>query len=187
MGPGKPYWNMPDGSTGGTRGTFGSSRRIGTGGGGVVRDASGGIVIVAVGIVCISRPRRPPIPKSAAVVAAPTAADAPATIASVNFDMAFAGGGVQAQAGSALLIFATACDRTTARSSSNVFQTAPGRRACAPIFPAGSAQSRGTPKRHCRPISCQIRDSLELTSTSRGSFATYHDSLLPINSNPHFL
>ena len=53
-GPGKPYWNTPEGSTGGTAGTFGSSLRIGTGGGGVVRVGSFEMVVVVVVIVCVS-------------------------------------------------------------------------------------------------------------------------------------
>jgi hypothetical protein len=52
------------------------------------------IVVVVVDIVCVSGCRRPPIPYSAAVVAAPTAADAPATIANVSLDMLLEGGGM---------------------------------------------------------------------------------------------
>ena len=59
MGPGKPYWKTPDGSTGGIAGTLGSSLRIGTGGGGVVRDGSFEIVVVVVATVCVSCPLRP--------------------------------------------------------------------------------------------------------------------------------
>ena len=58
-GPGKPYWKTPEGSTGGTRGTLGSSRRMGRGGGGVVRVGSLEIVVVVVEIVCVSWVRRP--------------------------------------------------------------------------------------------------------------------------------
>ena len=53
-GPGKPYWNTPEGSTGGTAGTLGSSRRIGRGGGGVVRVGSLEMVVVVVDTVCVS-------------------------------------------------------------------------------------------------------------------------------------
>lgn len=51
IGPGKPYWKMPLGSTGGTKGTGreGSSwPRMGTGGGGVVRV---GCTVVDVGAI----------------------------------------------------------------------------------------------------------------------------------------
>lgn len=54
IGPGKPYWNTPEGSTGGTAGTLGSSLRIGTGGGGVVRVAFGEVVVGEVEIVFVS-------------------------------------------------------------------------------------------------------------------------------------
>ena len=87
-GPGKPYWKTPEGSTGGTVGTVGSSRSIGIGAGGDVRVPGGETVVVVVEIVCVSRFRRPDMPNSAAVAAAPAAADAPAMMASVIFDMA---------------------------------------------------------------------------------------------------
>jgi len=97
-GPGKPYWKTPEGSTGGMKGTVRSSRRTGSGrgGAGVVRVAPGEVtVVVVVVIACTSSGLlRPPKPYRAAVVAAPTAADVPATIARVNLDMLLAGGGM---------------------------------------------------------------------------------------------
>lgn len=91
-GPGKPYWKTPAGSTGGMKGGFGSSRAIGTGGGGV--DLVGnGVVAVMVGVCSLGLP----MPNRAAVVAAPTAAEAPATMAIVTLDMAADGGGIHGQ------------------------------------------------------------------------------------------
>ena len=67
---------------------------MGTGGGGVVRVASVDTVVVVVAIVCVSWLLLPLRPQSAAVVAAPAAADAPATMARVNLDMLRAAGGI---------------------------------------------------------------------------------------------
>ncbi len=101
-GPGKPYWKTPDGSTGGMAGTLGSSRRMGMGGGGVVRLGSLEIVVVVVEIVCVSWLLLPLMLYSAAVVAAPAAADAPAMRARVNLDM-LAGCGIQVEGGNGRL------------------------------------------------------------------------------------
>ena len=92
MGPGKPYWKTPEGSTGAGAGmgTVGSSRRIGKEAD-EAWDVEGVVVLVAV-IVCVSSCRRGP-PKLY-TAAAPTAADAPATIARVNLDMLFAASGI---------------------------------------------------------------------------------------------
>ena len=79
-------------------GTVGSSRRIGTGAG-ALRVVLGMVVLVVV-IVCVSSCRRGPLkPYTAAVATAPTAADAPATIASVNLDILCAGEGIKFQEG----------------------------------------------------------------------------------------
>lgn len=88
-GPGKPYWKTPAGSTGGMKGGLGSSRVIGTGGAGpvLVGDAA---LAVMVDVCSFDLP----MPNSAAVVAAPTAAEAPATMAMVTFDMFADGGGI---------------------------------------------------------------------------------------------
>ena len=102
-GPGKPYWNTPEGSTGGIAGTRGSSRNTGTGtgagGAGDVLDGPFDVdrVDVVATVVCASVCFLcdPPKPIKAAVVAAPTAADAPATRARVNFDMTFADSNMQ--------------------------------------------------------------------------------------------
>lgn len=78
-------------------GTFGSSRVIGIGAGGegVVRVAPGvATVVVVVAIVVAGDSFLLPRPNRAAVVAAPTAAEAPATTAMVNLDMAGEGGGI---------------------------------------------------------------------------------------------
>lgn len=90
-GPGNPYWKTPAGSTGGMMGTLGSSRviGIGAGGGGIVRVAPGvATVVVVVAIVVAGDSFLLPRPNRAAVVAAPTAAEAPATTAMVNLDIA---------------------------------------------------------------------------------------------------
>ena len=100
-GPGKPYWKIPDGSTGGIMGPgmVGSSWRTPASGRSTpVRVALGIVVVVGVVVVVASFGvclLDPPNPYIAAVVAAPTAADAPATMASVNFDMLLAGDGIQ--------------------------------------------------------------------------------------------
>lgn len=79
-------------------GTLGSSRTdTGTCSGGPVRVAPGvDMVVDVVVIVCDSSCFLGPLrPYNAAVVAAPTAADAPATMARVNLDMSLAGGGIR--------------------------------------------------------------------------------------------
>lgn len=86
-GPGNPYWKRPAGSTGETAGTFGSSRRTGTGADERGPEGKVGADIGAAGNVCADACCGFLVPKNAAAVAAPTAADAPATTASVNFDM----------------------------------------------------------------------------------------------------
>lgn len=97
MGPGKPYWKRPAGSTGGIMGPGGPSRRgTGRGAGGVVRVPGGATVVVVAAIVWPGCSFLLPMPNRAAVVAAPTAAEAPATTAMVNLDMATGVAGIQA-------------------------------------------------------------------------------------------
>ena len=74
------------------KGGLGSSRVIGTGGAGVVL-VGDGVFAVMVGVCSLDLP----MPNRAAVVAAPTAAEALATIAIVTFDMAAGGSGIQGQ------------------------------------------------------------------------------------------
>lgn len=94
-GPGKPYWKTPAGSTGGWRGTALRGSGTGAGGGGVVRVALGfETVVVVVAMVVAGDSFLLPIPYRATVVAAPTAAEAPATTAMVNLDMAGDGDGI---------------------------------------------------------------------------------------------
>ena len=92
-GPGKPYWNSPEGSTGATEAaaTLGSILPIamGAGGRGAVLEGTamvGDVAVVAwtTGSCCLL------VPKNAAVVAAPTTAEAPATAARVSLLMAVA-------------------------------------------------------------------------------------------------
>lgn len=86
MGPGKPYEKSPPGSTGLTASFAAFPYGIGAGGGGDDDDLEGVVLcVVVVEIVvtdcgCVSL-------RSAKAAAAPTAADAPATIAMVIFDM----------------------------------------------------------------------------------------------------
>lgn len=69
---------------------------MGAGGGGVVRVEPGdATVAVVVAMVAAGDSFLLVAPNRAAVVAAPTAAEAPATTAMVNFDMAGDGGGIQ--------------------------------------------------------------------------------------------
>jgi hypothetical protein len=85
-GPGNPYWKRPAGSTGGMMGRepcLGTP--IGSGGGGAAREGAVALVVVVVVVTVSSRLERP---YAAAVVAAPMAADVPATRARVNLDMA---------------------------------------------------------------------------------------------------
>jgi hypothetical protein len=87
-GPGNPYWKRPEGSTGEIAATaLGSSvpTAIGPGGRGAVLEGTAMVGEVAVtacaGSCCLL------VPKNMAVVAAPTAAEAPATAARVNLLM----------------------------------------------------------------------------------------------------
>jgi len=93
-GPGKPYWKRPEGSTGATAAaaTLGSivPMAMGEGGRGAALEGTAMVGCVAVlaattGSCC----RR--APKNAAVVAAPTTAEAPATAARVSLLMVAAG------------------------------------------------------------------------------------------------
>jgi hypothetical protein len=68
---------------------------MGAGGGGSVREAAEAVVVVAVVVVVVVVSLGFPLPNKIAVVAAPTAAEAPATTARVNFDIAGGGGGIQ--------------------------------------------------------------------------------------------
>ena len=84
MGPGKPYWKRPEGSTGAAAArALGSivAAPIGTG---VERAFAGTLVVGVVAVVAWAGLL---MPKTRAVVAAPTAADAPATAARVNLLM----------------------------------------------------------------------------------------------------
>ena len=90
MGPGKPYWKRPEGSTGATAAaaTLGSivPMAMGAGGRGAVLEGTAMVGCVDVlawttGSCCLL------VPKNAAVVAAPTAAEAPATAARVSLLM----------------------------------------------------------------------------------------------------
>ena len=92
-GPGKPYWKRPEGSTGATAAaaTLGSivPMAMGAGGRGAVLEGTAMVGCVDVlawttGSCCLL------VPKNAAVVAAPTTAEAPATAASVSLLMAAA-------------------------------------------------------------------------------------------------
>ena len=80
MGPGKPYWKSPEGSTGAAaaRALGSIVAPIGTG---VERAFAGTLVVGVVAVVAWAGLL---MPKTRAVVAAPTAADAPATAARVN-------------------------------------------------------------------------------------------------------
>ena len=81
MGPGKPYWKSPEGSTGGWRG-WSKGDAPGTGAGGVT-----GVEVLWPGmeVVATALPFRDV--KKAAVTAALVAAETPATMARVVFDI----------------------------------------------------------------------------------------------------
>lgn len=80
MGPGKPYWKRPEGSTAGTS-SFSGRAEPGIGGEGDVRV---GVFGVAVGIAEGLRSREE---MNTEVAATPAAADKPATMAKVVLDM----------------------------------------------------------------------------------------------------
>lgn len=90
---------------------------MGTGGGGIVRVGSIGAVVTVeeTGMVLVSRPLLPPMPNRAAVVAAPTAADAPATMARVNFDILPADMQEEGGDGGYMVAGASACLRRLVR------------------------------------------------------------------------
>ena len=84
MGPGKPYWKMPVGFTGGMRSLrSGLGRAAGTGGGGDKGDGTPGGGDVGVG----DSLRWERDARMAAVAAEPAAAETPAMIANVVFDI----------------------------------------------------------------------------------------------------
>lgn len=80
-GPGKPYWKIPFGSTGGVR----AAARTGTAGTDVV--GRGGPVTVVVVVVMVGGTFCFFVDINAAVAAAPAAAPPAAMIAKVTFDM----------------------------------------------------------------------------------------------------
>ena len=82
IGPGKPYWKSPLGFTGGTSSLRDRGGDAGTGGREDV--VVEGVETVGEAEVALSRLR---LEKIAAVVAAPAAADIPATTANVAFDI----------------------------------------------------------------------------------------------------
>ena len=77
-GPGKPYWRRPEGLIGGNR-SLTSGRAPGTG--------TGGDVVVGRSVVVVAGTFRSLWENRAAVAAAPVAADTPAMMARVVFDM----------------------------------------------------------------------------------------------------
>ena len=85
MGPGKPYWKRPEGSTGAAAArALESIAPIGTGVAWGDSAFAGTAVVGVVAVTACEGSCRLLMPKMAAVVAAPTAADAPATAARVN-------------------------------------------------------------------------------------------------------
>ena len=84
IGPGNPYWNRPFGFTGGASSLSGRGADDGTGGSGKVAVEVEGIVVEGNVLWLLSRFR---FEKTAAVVAAPAAADMPAMTANVVLDI----------------------------------------------------------------------------------------------------
>jgi hypothetical protein len=162
-GPGKPYWKRPEGSTGATAAAaaLGSivPTAMGAGGRGAIFEGTamvGEVAVTAWVVSCLLAP------KNTAVVAAPTAAEAPATAARVNLLMV-AGTigemlrrGIEEAAGRAWSICLPSPLNNNSTRTGHLFSKS-GSFTCRQRFAQPISKHRGSQTRACDPMSRKLR------------------------------